>query len=132
MTTESGLRRLVVTPDVIAEDEIADALERYVRLTPEGDVVFHEAFGQLKAREQVLCLLLALRAAEMLGLRGSCSLTPQEVSKASGMAGGTVRPKLSALVKARLVSKDEGKYCIPIHAVAVATRTLLSNPVANG
>ena len=38
------------------------------------------------------------------------------------MPGGTVRPKLTALVKARLVAKDEsGKYTVPLHAVKRAT-----------
>jgi hypothetical protein len=121
MHKNSPLSRLVVDELAIAEDEIAAALERYVRLTGDGQVVFEEAFTRLKARDQVLCVLLAVRAAQLLGLRTESALTPQEIVAVTGMAGGTVRPKLSALVRERLVAKGNAGYEIPVHALARAT-----------
>lgn len=125
MATKGPLDRLMVKEDALAEGHVAAALEQYVGLTSSGGIVLKGAFDDLKAREQVLCILLAMRAAQLLGLKGEAGLTPLEIVEVSGMAGGTVRPKLSELVKSRLVAKEGGRYEVPMHALLRATRPLM-------
>ena len=44
--------------------------------------------------------------------------TPQEIEKATGVMGGTLRPILKRLLGARLVARGDGaRYLVPNHAL---------------
>lgn len=107
------LQELLVDEGAVARDELAQALRPYVQLGADGGLWLRETFDGLPARSKVLCLLLAIKAQSLLGLREADGAQPQELIDASGMAAGTVRPKLSELRKARLVAKSGNLYLVP-------------------
>ncbi|HEX7133467.1 MAG TPA: hypothetical protein VF228_12890, partial [Iamia sp.] len=72
----------------------------------------------------ILVVLLGLRAAHLLGLRSSWGATPTQLAHLAGMPTGTVRPKLSALSKERLVSKDGHEYLVPAAVVRLVAARL--------
>lgn len=110
------LRALVVSEEDLTRDELASALEGRVRFTQEGDLILEDGFASLTTTQKVACVLLACRAGQILGLRESNGATPAQVVAMSGMAPGSVRPKLSQLSKERLLTKYGGAYVVPIHA----------------
>lgn len=110
------LSALVVDSETLARDEFARALTPYVRFTSSGGLLPGPAFDRLSSEHRVLCVLLALQAMRLLGLRNSDEVTPAEIVEISGMPPGTVRPKLAALMKARWVGKRSGRYSLPVHS----------------
>jgi len=116
------LAELVVDEAAIARGELAEVLEAFVRLTKGGDLIFEPAFDSLTAHQRVCCVLLSLRAGEMLGFRAGPGATPKEIVELSGMPAGTVRPKLVDLTKRRLARKANGRYEIPVATLRAASR----------
>ncbi|MDQ3916313.1 MAG: hypothetical protein M3323_13465 [Actinomycetota bacterium] len=110
------LTALVVKDEEFVRDELAAALEGKVRFTEGGSLILDDGFPGLSTAQKVACILLACRAAHLLGLRNSSGATPGQVVEMSGMAPGSVRPKLSQLAKQRLVAKEGSEYVIPTHA----------------
>ncbi|HEX8066296.1 MAG TPA: hypothetical protein VF520_07205 [Thermoleophilaceae bacterium] len=119
-----ALTTLLVDETEFARDEIAPALEPYVRLTRDGGLLLEPGFDALPTELRVLCVLVALQALKMLGVRATNDVTPAELVEISGMPEGTVRPKLSALHKAHRVSKDAGRYSLPMHSARRAMAAL--------
>lgn len=110
------LEDLVVDEREVASTELASALGPYVRFTASGGLLLEPGFKELHAEHQVLCVLLALQALRMLGYRDTDQASPAQIVELSGMAPGTVRPKLSGLLKARHVTKSAGgSYSLPLH-----------------
>jgi hypothetical protein len=116
------LQALVVREEDFAREELADVLEGLVRFTANGELILDDSFGTLTTTQKVTCLLLACRAAQLLGLRQTYGATPAQLADMSGMPPGSVRPKLSELAKLRLVTKEGSTYFIPIHAGRKAAR----------
>jgi hypothetical protein len=110
------LRALIVDEEALAQEELARGLQPYVRFTSGGKLLLEPAFDDLPAEQRVLCVLLALQAMRLLGLRESDDATPGDVGAISGMPSGTVRPKLSALLKGRWVVKTGARYSLPLHS----------------
>jgi hypothetical protein len=108
---------LVVDETEVAREGLASVLSAFVRFTRSGDLLLQADFEELDAERKVLCLLLAMRAANLLGLRAEPGALPRELVLASGMPGGTVRPKLSGLLEQRLIARDGGRYVVPAHAI---------------
>lgn len=126
MTDQDPLSSLIVDESHLAREELADTLRPYLRLGRSGQVVIDRAFDQLTALQKVACILLGLAAAHMLDLRDRRGATPQEIVRVSGLAGGTVRPKLSELLRDRYAVRDGHDYAIPIHAIRRITDLLRS------
>jgi hypothetical protein len=123
------LSALIVDSESLARDEFARALGPYVRFTSSGGLLLEPAFDQLSSEHRVLCVLLALQAMRLLGLRDSDEVTPAQITEISGMPPGTVRPKLSALLKARWVVKGTGGlYSLPLHSARRAVALLGGAP----
>jgi hypothetical protein len=118
------LEDLVVDESTIAADDLAGTLEAYARFTSDGHLYLQPAFNDLPAEHQVLCVLLGVQALHLLGYRERDDATPAEIVEISGMAPGTVRPKLSTLVKRRAVVKSERRYSLPLHAATRAIEVL--------
>ena len=120
------LEYLLADEDAFARETLASALAPLLKLSRSGDLFLEPAFSKLKARQQVLAVLLGLKAAEMLGIRESAATTPGEIVELSGMAPGTVRPKLSELLRERLiVRRKEGGYEVPVSAANQAVERLI-------
>lgn len=111
------LQALLVDETEIAREELASGLSPFVRLTSSGALVLEPSFEALGARQKVLCALLALKALHLLELREKPTAGPAEISSASGIPSGTVKPRLRELASDRLVIADGGRYEIPNHAL---------------
>lgn len=118
------LEALVVKGEDFVREELATVLDGRLRFTQDGGLLLDAGFGQLSAVQKVACLLLACQAAHLLGLRDSAGATPSELVDLSGMAPGTIRPKLSALARQRLVVKQGKEYLVPLHAGATVGQLL--------
>ena len=72
-------------------------------------------FDSLASQAQVACALLSIKALHMLGLRATDAARPAEICSLAGLPGGTVRPKLAALVRDRCAQRSaNGLYSIPV------------------
>lgn len=116
MISEDPLAALVVDEADLAREELAGALKPFLRLTRDGGFVFERSFDSLRTKQRVACLLLAFKAAHLLGFRTRPGAAPQEIVEVSGIPPGSVRPKLSELVQMRLAAKSGRDYFIPAHA----------------
>jgi hypothetical protein len=124
MASPDPLAALLVNEDSIAREELAAGLAPYVQLTEQGGLWPLPPFESLASTNKVLCLLLAVKAMAMLGLRESERAAPGELVEISGMPAGTVRPKLSKLAEKRLVVKGNGEYWISSHGARKALDVL--------
>jgi hypothetical protein len=119
------LTDLIVTHKGLAEEELVPLLARFVRFTEDGDLVLLSAFEELPAESRVACVVLAIKALQLVGLRTADNASPAEVCALSGLPGGTVRPKLRALLRKRQVHRDSaGRYSVPVN-IAHRTAELL-------
>jgi len=79
-----------------------------------GDVHFKATFDDLSTKQKILLYLLCRLA---LSTRPNTTFTvavsPIEVEKATMLPGGTVRPKLTELVKDRIIVKSGDGYSVP-------------------
>jgi hypothetical protein len=107
------LQALLVDETAIAREELAQALRPYLQLGRDGGLWLLAPFDHLSGQAKVLCVLLAVKAQHLLGLRQGEAIQPQELVELSSMPPGTVRPKLSQLAKDRLVSKSANGYTVP-------------------
>ena len=124
---DDPLASLLIDETEMARDELAEALRPYVRLTRSGDFVFEDSFDSLPAKARVACVLLALKAGHLLGLRDEPGAAPQEIVAKSGLPPGTVRPKLSELLRDRVTEKQRGRYSIPAYGMRKAAALLRRN-----
>jgi hypothetical protein len=120
MVTNDPLTALIVDEADVAREDLASALGPLLRLTAKGSVVLEEGFDRLKAEQKVCAVLLGVRAAHLLELRAASDASPKEIAELSGMAGGTVRPKLMELVRRRVVRASKGRYEVPIPRLRAA------------
>lgn len=68
----------------------------------------------MNARPKVLAVLLAAKAAHLLGVRDSELMPTQEVVATSGLPRGTVAPKLKELRESLLVAQSADRaYYVP-------------------
>lgn len=120
------LKDLIVPDEDLAERELLPLLEPYLRFTDRGELLQCPPIDALTTEARVACVLLALKALSLLGLRASPSATPAEIGKLSGLPGGTVRPKLRSLLRDRCIARAaDGTYSVPpsvIHRAAAVVR----------
>jgi hypothetical protein len=129
MADVDPLSALLVDENDVARDELAAGLAPFVQLTKQGGLLPLAQFDALNSANKVLTLLLAIKAMKMLELRETERVGPAELIAISGMAPGTVRPKLSALSSKRLIAKDGHEYWITNLGARKALQVLVS---ANG
>lgn len=115
------LEELVVDAQDLDRQMVATLLEPYLRLDRgSGDVIPLPPWDDAPNEVRVLLYLLARRAMCALGLpveRDSAS--PIEIERATGIPGGSVRPALKRLLKARVVAKHTGiGYIVPNYAMS--------------
>lgn len=119
MEEQDPLDQIFVRPEEVAGEQralLAKLIFPYAVVNPEsGEVHYKSTSDDLTAKQKILIFLLCKLA---LSTRSNTTFTatasPIEIEKATMLPGGTLRPKLQELVKAKVVVKSgEGYY---IHA----------------
>jgi len=104
------LRELMVDGAEIDRRAITSALKGRVGIdSGSGRLVLLSGFNELDARRKLLALLLAQKAALLLEVAETETLTNGAATKASGLASGTVAPSLRSLKELRLVEQDAAR-----------------------
>lgn len=133
MTQVAELRDLLVHERDFDQAELVDGLIRFVRLGANGELRPGEAWDGLSERAKVVAVLLAYKASAALELRADDAGTAREISMASGVLHGTVRPTLRDLLGEHLLQQPaRGRYSVPSIRVNKALRLLTVKGNANG
>lgn len=124
---DDPLNALVLDAAEVDRAAIAGALKGRVGIdSKSGRVVLAPGFNALDARRKVVAVLLARKAAQLLGLADTEAMGHNEVVDASGLPSGTVAPALKSLREARLVAQDNAKaYYVPSPQINAAVRLLV-------
>jgi hypothetical protein len=124
MNSDDPLKGLLIDTGSVAREEVAAALAPLLQFDESGGVWLLDPFDQLSSENKVMCLLLAVKAQQLLGLREEDSATPQDLAELGQMSGGTIRPKLAKLLKNRQVAKTGQAYHLPPPAMRRAVTRL--------
>ncbi len=95
---------------------LADLLNPFVRIDLENGAFLPTIiWSNLTTQKQVLVYMLAKLALSSRNPKFQNQATPKEVTDNTEIPGGTVRPKLTELLKDKLISKNEfgGYYVKP-------------------
>jgi DNA-binding transcriptional ArsR family regulator len=115
LQNEDPLSQLLLDAGEVDRGVLAAALSERIGIdSKSGRIVMLPGYSSLNARQKVLVILLAAKAASLLGVRDSEFMATQEVISISGLPQGTVRPKLKELREAGLVSQGTDRaYYVP-------------------
>jgi hypothetical protein len=115
MQTEDPLSKLLLDATEADRALIAGALTDRVGIDgSSGRIVLLPGYGAMNARQKVLTVLLAAKAAHLLGLRDTELISVLETVATSGLPRGTVAPKLKELRESRLVGQGTDRaYYVP-------------------
>ncbi len=92
---------------------LAELLVPHVRMDPETGKIFFIPFPpKLNTRQHVLVYLLAKLALAQKNEKFDAVASAKDVEDATGLPGGTVRPKLIELFKDRIISKSDVGYFV--------------------
>jgi DNA-binding transcriptional ArsR family regulator len=119
----TALEELVVDAREIDRELVATFLKPYLRIDgPTCGIIPMPAWGEVPNEARVLLYLVARKAMRALELPiASEGASPQEIERATGIPGGSVRPALKRLLKARLVERQLGTgYIVPNYAMVRA------------
>ena len=121
------LEELLVSGKEINRGLVADLLQPFVRIDADScEIIPSASWRSLSNESKSLIYLLARKAMVALDLPvGIEGATPQEIERATGVLGNSLRPVLKRLLGQRLVSKADGRYYVPNHGLETA-RTYLS------
>ncbi len=109
---------------------LAELLKPHVRIDPDTGKVFFVPYPpRLNTKQHVLIYLLAKLAISQKNDRFDPIATAKEVEDATGLPGGTVRPKLTELFRERVISKSEAGYFVEAANLHKA-RSILENAIA--
>lgn len=113
------IQSLFVDEKEVGEEILYEALSPFVRFGKESNsVIFTPEYYELGNREKVLVYLLALKAAGLLGITSAGeSVSPKEISAATGVAYNSAKPILSELAKNGLLAREGGRYSVPNHNI---------------
>ena len=114
-----ALEELVVDAREVDRELVASFLKPYLRIDREACAILPQpAWTEVPNEARVLLYLVARKAMRALDLPiADEAATPLEIERATGIPGGSVRPALKRLLKARLVERqlDVG-YIVPNYA----------------
>ncbi len=116
-----ALEDLVVDGRELDRELVGTLLHPYLRIDrASGEVIPLPAWDAMPTEARVLLYLLARRAMRALDLPvGRDAASPVEIERATGIPGGSVRPALKRLLKARAVAKQDGiGYIVPNYALS--------------
>jgi hypothetical protein len=115
MENEDPLSQLLLDAGEVDRGVLATALSDRIGIdSKSGRIVILPGYSPLNTRQKVLVILLAAKAASLLGIRDSEFMGTQEVIGTSGLPQGTVRPKLKELREAGLAAQGTDRaYYVP-------------------
>lgn len=126
--TSGALASLLVEEKTFSEDvaeQLYELLSDFVKIgSVKGEILVQPPFDSLDAERKVLIVILAAKAAFALGVSTQEGLRPKEIEGVAALPGGTVRPRLKALLEQRLVIPQNGQYCFPVSAISRAKNLL--------
>jgi len=107
-----SLTDLVITNEEISESLVEKVLKGRVSLLKEGNkVILTRSSSNLPNKLKVLLFLAGGRAWELLD-KVVLSFSPNDMEKATGVSGNSLRPTLSELSNSYLVNNNSGRYQI--------------------
>jgi hypothetical protein len=117
-----GLEDLLVDRVQLNEELLRSLLLPYVGIDGERQEIVPKAtWVSLSAEQKILILLLARKAMSVLpsiALQNE-GASPKEIEGATGVPGGTLRPKLRNLKGLKVLAQDkDGGYFVPTHALS--------------
>jgi len=118
--TMTALEELLVDAREIDRGLVAGFLKPYLRIDgPTCGIIPMPAWAEVPNEARVLLYLVARKAMRALELPLTVeAASPHEIERATGIPGGSVRPALKRLLKARLVERDIGVgYVVPNYAM---------------
>ena len=116
----ASLEELVVDAREIDRELVATFLKPYLRIDgPTCGILPQAGWTEVPNEARVLLYLVARKAMRELDLPlPEEAATPLEIERATGIPGGSVRPALKRLLKARLVERDLATgYLVPNYAM---------------
>jgi hypothetical protein len=123
---QDPLSELLVDATQIDRRAITDSLKGKVAIDAKTAKVVHlSGYNALDARRKILTILLARKAAHLLGIVASEGLQAKNVTIDTGLPGGTAAPSLKSLRELRFVGQDDAKaYLVPSPHLAAAIEFL--------
>ena len=108
---------LYIRPDEIQQEQrelLRDLIIPYAGFTETGVVHFQPKADDLTAKQKIILYLLCrLALSARPNSEFSKYVSPKELEEGTGQPGGTIRPKLTELVKEKFVAKSGDGYWIP-------------------
>lgn len=115
-----ALEDLIVDAREIDRELVASFLAPYLRIDGASCAILPQpGWSEVPNEARVLLYLVARKAMAALALPvPSEAASPSEIERATGIPGGSVRPALKRLLKARLVERDIATgYVVPNYAI---------------
>ncbi|MCW5887052.1 MAG: hypothetical protein KIT07_02900 [Anaerolineales bacterium] len=102
-------------------EKLASMIVPFAAADPvDGTIHPKNAWHALDAKKKILVFLLSRLALSTKNPDISSGLSPAELEEMTGLPGGTVRPKLSSLVKDHAIHKDAaGQYSVRATSIAI-------------
>jgi len=111
---------------------LADLLIPHVRMDPEAGKIFFVPYPpKLNTKQHVLVYLLAKLALAQKNEYFDAVATAKNVEDATGLPGGTVRPKLTQLFKDKIISKSDVGYFVEVSNLTKARSLLEETLIKN-
>jgi hypothetical protein len=127
-TSNDPLDQLVMKVEEVEGESrklLASLLVPHVRMDPETGKIFFVPYPpKLNTKQHVLVYLLAKLALAQKNEKFDAVATAKIVEEATGLPGGTVRPKLTELFKDRIISKSDAGYFVEVSNLYKASSLL--------
>lgn len=113
-----SLKDLLVKEADVTEEQIKTAVKLYVRYADTGKILLNENFRKLKVDDQIIVYLIAKLGWKFLGKSIDPTATNEELEKATGAPGGTIRPRVKFLRDNGLIITSKGRHKASDRAVS--------------
>lgn len=129
MNSRDPLADLLVDADELDRAGLARALRNRVAIDKaSARLQIADGYASLDSKRKLLALLLAQKAAHLLDMSETESLSHSAMVAMSGMPKGTAAPTLKGLKETHLVAQDESKaYYVPNASLLRAIRLFDDN-----
>src|SRR3989344_1213747 len=125
MNDDNPLQKLMVDAEALDKGKLASLIMGNLGISQTGEVIILAGFNTLTTKSKILSLLLARKAAKVMGLTERETANTKDITQKTGLPDGTVGRELFELKTARLISNENG-YFVPdyaIHQISIETTT---------